>query len=163
PRDTVLAIGEHAGHAAPGPFVDEHTFRAEPTHGVGGNPSKFSLGDVAIAEDEEWRTAMPALDRWLTTAVSAPLLGRYGYALADGAILPNLKAHPSTGAQVPFLLGGYLAATIRTARRFKPDVIHAHWLVPGGLVALAASRVLSVPYIVTVHGADAFAMRKGGL
>ena len=81
PRDTVLAIGEHAGHAAPGPFVDEHTFRAEPTHGVGGNPSKFSLGDVAIAEDEEWRTAMPALDRWLTTAVSAPLLGRYGYAL----------------------------------------------------------------------------------
>jgi len=83
--------------------------------------------------------------------------------LADGAILPNLKAHPLSGAQVPFLLGGFLNATVRTGRRFKPDVIHAHWLVPGGVVALAASRVLSAPYIVTVHGADAFAMRKGGL
>jgi glycosyltransferase involved in cell wall biosynthesis len=83
--------------------------------------------------------------------------------LADGAILPNLKASPTSGVQVPFLLGGYLAATVRAGRRFRPDVIHAHWLVPGGLVALAASRILSVPYVVTVHGADAFALRARGL
>lgn len=83
--------------------------------------------------------------------------------LADGAILPNLKAHPAKGVQVPFLMGGYLAATLRAGRRFKPDVIHAHWLLPGGLAALAASRMLSVPYVVTVHGADAFALQGGGL
>jgi glycosyltransferase involved in cell wall biosynthesis len=83
--------------------------------------------------------------------------------LADGAILPNLKAHPGTATQVPFLLGGYLSAAVRAARRWRPHVIHAHWLLPGGLVALAASRLLSIPYIVTVHGADAFALRGPGL
>jgi glycosyltransferase involved in cell wall biosynthesis len=83
--------------------------------------------------------------------------------LADGAILPNLKAHPRTAAQVPFLLGGYASAALRAARRWRPDVIHAHWLLPGGLVALAASWFLSIPYIVTVHGADAFALRGPGM
>jgi glycosyltransferase involved in cell wall biosynthesis len=42
-------------------------------------------------------------------------------------------------------------------------VIHAHWLLPGGLVALVVSRLLSIPYVVTVHGADAFALRAAGL
>lgn len=81
PREVVEEIGRHVGSAAPAPFVDDRTFQAKPTHGVGGNPSKFSLGDVAISPDEEWRTSMPALDRWLATAVSAPMLGRYGYAV----------------------------------------------------------------------------------
>jgi hypothetical protein len=80
PRETLRAIAENAGHPAEAPFLDEHTARVHPTHGVGGNPSKFSLGDVAIVPDEEWQTAMSGLDRWLTTAVSAPLLSRYGYA-----------------------------------------------------------------------------------
>jgi glycosyltransferase involved in cell wall biosynthesis len=83
--------------------------------------------------------------------------------LADGAILPNLKARPATALQVPFLLVADVWAALRFGRRWQPDVIHAHWLVPGGLVALVVSRFLSMPYVVTVHGADAFAMRKGGL
>jgi glycosyltransferase involved in cell wall biosynthesis len=65
--------------------------------------------------------------------------------------------------QVPFLVGGYLLAALRTAKRWRPDVIHAHWLLPGGLVALILSRAFSIPYIVTVHGADAFALRGPGL
>lgn len=83
--------------------------------------------------------------------------------LADGAILPNLKARPWTALQVPFVLAAYLWAALRMARRWRPDVIHAHWLIPGGLVALPISRLLSIPYVVTVHGADAFAMRGAGL
>jgi glycosyltransferase involved in cell wall biosynthesis len=83
--------------------------------------------------------------------------------LADGAMLPNLKARPSSAVQVPFLLGSFLWSAFRAGRRFRPDVIHAHWLVPGGFVALLVSKVLSVPYVVTVHGADAFALRAGGL
>lgn len=83
PLEVVQAIGRHVGNLAPAPFVDECTLRAKPTHGIGGNPSKFSLGDVAITPDEEWRTGMPAVDRWVTTAVSAPLLSRYGYARAS--------------------------------------------------------------------------------
>ncbi|HJS49420.1 MAG TPA: glycosyltransferase [Gaiellaceae bacterium] len=41
--------------------------------------------------------------------------------------------------------------TIRTARRFRPDVVYAHFLVPAGLVAALGSRA---PLVVTAHGQD---------
>lgn len=97
--------------------------------------------------------------------IDGVLIKRFGYfpraweSLADGAILPNLQARPASVVQVPFLLGAFLLATLRAGWSWKPAVIHAHWLVPGGVVALLACAVLRVPYIVTVHGADAFAMR----
>ena len=39
----------------------------------------------------------------------------------------------------------------RAARRFDPDVVHAHFLVPTGLAAALASRA---PLVVTAHGQD---------
>src|SRR3954470_22759129 len=39
----------------------------------------------------------------------------------------------------------------RTARRFDPDVVYAHFLVPAGLAAALASRA---PLVVTAHGRD---------
>jgi glycosyltransferase involved in cell wall biosynthesis len=45
-----------------------------------------------------------------------------------------------------------LAARAATAaRRFRPDVVYAHFLVPTGLLAGAASRA---PLVVTAHGQD---------
>src|SRR5438445_11643935 len=38
-----------------------------------------------------------------------------------------------------------------TARRFRPDVVYAHFLVPAGLAAAFASRA---PLVVTAHGRD---------
>ena len=55
PRETLNAIADHAGHPAEAPFVDEHTARVHPTHGVGGNPSKFSLGDVKSSRTRSGR------------------------------------------------------------------------------------------------------------
>jgi len=40
---------------------------------------------------------------------------------------------------------------IRTARRFRPDVVYAHFLAPAGLVAALSSRA---PLVVTAHGQD---------
>src|SRR4051812_42496104 len=39
----------------------------------------------------------------------------------------------------------------RAARRFDPDVVYAHFLVPAGLAAALASRA---PLVVTAHGRD---------
>ena len=41
----------------------------------------------------------------------------------------------------------------RRARRFRPDLVHAHF-VSGGLSAISLARSLGVPLIVTLHGAD---------
>jgi len=43
------------------------------------------------------------------------------------------------------------ARTARAARRFHPDVVYAHFLVPTGLSAALATRA---PLVVTAHGRD---------
>jgi glycosyltransferase involved in cell wall biosynthesis len=45
----------------------------------------------------------------------------------------------------------FAAETLRLARRFRPDVVYAHFLVPAGLVAALASKA---PLVVTAHGQD---------
>src|SRR6476646_73825 len=42
-------------------------------------------------------------------------------------------------------------ATSAAARRFRPDVVYAHFLVPTGLIAALAGRA---PLVVTAHGRD---------
>ena len=42
-------------------------------------------------------------------------------------------------------------ATLERARRFRPDVVYAHFLVPTGLIAALASRA---PLVATAHGRD---------
>jgi glycosyltransferase involved in cell wall biosynthesis len=46
---------------------------------------------------------------------------------------------------------GLARSTIEAARRFRPDVVYAHMLVPTGLVAALATRT---PLVVTAHGQD---------
>jgi glycosyltransferase involved in cell wall biosynthesis len=43
---------------------------------------------------------------------------------------------------------------IRAARRFRPDVVYAHFLFPTGLSALLAARAARAPLVVTAHGQD---------
>jgi len=43
------------------------------------------------------------------------------------------------------------AATLQAARRFRPDVVYAHFLVPTGLIGALAGRA---PLVVTAHGRD---------
>ena len=42
-------------------------------------------------------------------------------------------------------------ATLTTSRRFRPDVVYAHFLVPTGLIGALAGRA---PLVVTAHGRD---------
>lgn len=78
--------------------------------------------------------------------------------LADGAIIENLRARPSRWLQViPFLVAEAVAVR-RHVREFRPDVVHAHWIIPQGLVAtLVAPRV---PRVVTTLGGDLYALRS---
>jgi glycosyltransferase involved in cell wall biosynthesis len=52
-------------------------------------------------------------------------------------------------------------ALARIARRFAPDIVHAHFLIPSGQVAVR----LPFPTVVTAHGSDAYdwAWRRPGL
>jgi len=79
--------------------------------------------------------------------------------LADGAILENLGRSRWLYLQVPFLLLFELIAAFRLARTMRPDVIHAHWFVPQGVVAVLVGRMLKIPVVITAHGGDVYGLR----
>lgn len=79
--------------------------------------------------------------------------------LADGAILLNLRSQRWRLIEVPFLLTAFLVSAVRERRRTRAELVHAHWLVPGGIVARLVKASTRVPYVVTAHGVDVFGLR----
>jgi len=97
---------------------------------------------------------------------------RYRYAPAsweklvnDGGIITNLKRQPWKWLLVPGFLLAQAWVTWRLIRNWSPDIIHAHWLLPQGLLIAALSRLerRTPPFLVTSHGADLFAIHGRGL
>lgn len=93
---------------------------------------------------------------------------RYRYAPArwerlvnDGGIVGNLKRHPWMLALVPGFVAMQAWAAWRLMRRRPVSMVHAHWLIPQGLIAMALRRMARgrPPYVVTSHGADLYALR----
>jgi glycosyltransferase involved in cell wall biosynthesis len=46
------------------------------------------------------------------------------------------------------------ADAVRAARRWRPDVVFAHFLFPAGAAGLAAARACGAPLVVMAHGTD---------
>lgn len=76
--------------------------------------------------------------------------------LAHGAILENLRARRSRYLQVLPLVVAEAIAVRRAVRRFRPDVVHVHWIIPQGLVARAVLG--RTPMVVTTLGGDLYAL-----
>jgi glycosyltransferase involved in cell wall biosynthesis len=77
----------------------------------------------------------------------------------DGGLVTNLRRQPWKVLLVPFFIGAMALAMRRELRRGSFDVVHAHWIIPQGLVYLLASTGRRRPLVVTSHGADLFALR----
>lgn len=110
-----------------------------------------------------------------------PWLARAGVANSVLAVQPFYRgrarisdsAPPARAAQYLALPGGFglsssgafLYARIlpqirRTHRSHAVDLIHAHAPLPCGHAAMLLSRELGIPYVVTVHGLDAFSTNQ---
>lgn len=80
--------------------------------------------------------------------------------LAYGSgILPNLRAKPWLWLQVPFFILSMAYALFRLIRKSRPDLIHAHWILPQGIIAVLAKYIYKIPVITTAHGSDSFALK----
>jgi len=51
-------------------------------------------------------------------------------------------------------LGSEFASGARLRREFQPDIVHAHWWFPGGLVGTWVAGLASLPLVTTLHGTD---------
>ena len=61
------------------PFVGEASMEFSANHAAIGNPVRFHQGRIDIRLDEAWRERMKPADKHLVTALTWPLLRRYGY------------------------------------------------------------------------------------
>lgn len=61
-----------------------------------------------------------------------------------------------------FFLAAFFLKTRKLVKKEKPDILHAHWWIPGGLVACWNSFFSKTPYIVTLHGTDLMLLKKSG-
>ena len=68
----------------------------------------------------------------------------------------HTQVRDSWGARLALLgfLGSEFGSAVRARRAFEPDVVHAHWWFPGGLVGTWLSGLSGVPLVTTLHGTD---------
>jgi len=78
---------------------------------------------------------------------------RFGYMRSTESDL-GLTTSARLQSPLVFLFG--LLATWRAVRRFHPDVIHAHWVLPNGVIGAVVSRWTGVPLVVSLPGSDVF-------
>jgi glycosyltransferase involved in cell wall biosynthesis len=66
------------------------------------------------------------------------------------------QVQASWSARVALLgfLGAEFRSAVRLRRDFKPDVVHAHWWFPNGLVGTWLGRMSNKPLVTTLHGSD---------
>jgi len=76
-----------------------------------------------------------------------------------GGALFNLRREPANWLKLPALIVCQWFALWRLMRSRPCDVIHAHWILPQGFVALIVGRMCGIPVVVTTHGSDVFALR----
>jgi glycosyltransferase involved in cell wall biosynthesis len=74
-------------------------------------------------------------------------------------ILPNLKKNKLLYTQAATLIVFELITAIKFCKKDKFDLIHAHWIIPQGLIALIINKLFGLPYIVTSHGGDIFGLQ----
>lgn len=83
-----------------------------------------------------------------------------GYA---GALRNDQRLHPLAYA----LIGPYLASGLwalgRLHRQKAFDVLHAHWVVPNGLIGALFARLTGLPLVITLHGSDVYVARRNPL
>lgn len=77
----------------------------------------------------------------------------------EGGILARLRERRWRLMLVPCLLVGQWWALRRLRREYRFDAVHAHWLIPQGLVAVLAGVRTRSALLCTSHGGDLFGLR----
>ena len=94
-------------------------------------------------------------------------VNRFRYAPASWEILTHEEGAPSKMASkpwlqllaIPYIINGFIQC-LRICRKWKPDVIHAHWPFPHAYIALGAAKLFKIPLVLNFHGAELLLIRK---
>jgi len=78
---------------------------------------------------------------------------------SDNLIIERIRSHRTQAYRADLLTMACFVwksfwRALRIIKIWRPDIIHAHFAVPGGASAAAASLLTHTPYMITVHGGD---------
>jgi glycosyltransferase involved in cell wall biosynthesis len=71
-----------------------------------------------------------------------------------GTMAEQVQSSWTARAALLSLLGAGLLSTLRTQRRDRPALLHAHWWFPAGVIGAMIDASTSLPLITTMHGSD---------
>jgi glycosyltransferase involved in cell wall biosynthesis len=63
----------------------------------------------------------------------------------------------------PFAAFATRRAVKQQLSRESYNLVHAHWVVPGGVLAHGPARAAGKPFVISLHGSDVFAAERNGL
>jgi glycosyltransferase involved in cell wall biosynthesis len=79
----------------------------------------------------------------------------------------NMASDVATSWTAKFALVGFLGAdfiqAVRARRNFEPQIVHAHWWFPNGVVGTWVGGLAHLPLVTTLHGTDVRLARTVGV
>jgi glycosyltransferase involved in cell wall biosynthesis len=85
---------------------------------------------------------------------------QYEQLLYGDAVLSNLKKNRFLYLLLPFFMISFFFTAVLTLSRQRFALIHAHWALPSGLVAVVLGKLYGIPVMVTSHGGDVYGLRS---
>ena len=109
----------------------------------------------------------PAYKGLRTHEIDGVKVNRFRYAPASWEILTHEEGAPSKMASrpwlqllaIPYIISGFFRC-LSICRKWKPDIIHAHWPFPHAYIALGAAKLFRIPLVLNFHGAELLLIRK---
>jgi glycosyltransferase involved in cell wall biosynthesis len=77
-----------------------------------------------------------------------------------GSMAEDVASYWSARLAMLSFLGAGFTAAVRERRAFLPDIVHAHWWFPNGLIGTWVSALAQIPLITTTHGTDIRMLRS---
>ncbi|HEX3158922.1 MAG TPA: glycosyltransferase [Gemmatimonadaceae bacterium] len=88
---------------------------------------------------------------------------RYETLAYTGTMASDVSESLSAKLALLGLLGAEFRSAVRSRREFQPDLVHAHWWFPSGLVGSWTSALGGVPLVTTLHGSDVRLARQAAV
>ena len=115
----------------------------------------------------EIQVLAPAYKGLKSHDIDGTRVNRFRYAPASWEILTHEEGAPSKMASrpwlqllaIPYIISGFFKC-LKICRKWRPDVIHAHWPFPHAYIALGAAKLFRIPLVLNFHGAELLLIRK---
>lgn len=115
----------------------------------------------------EIQVLAPAYKGLKSHEIDGTRVNRFRYAPANWEILTHEEGAPSKMASkpwlqllaIPYIISGFFKC-LKICRKWRPDIIHAHWPFPHAYIALGAVKLFRIPLVLNFHGAELLLIRK---